>query len=705
MLVLYFTLHKEAALAAALVSAGVDLVTLLQGYWVGTDSAIERWADDLAHQVVKTWAHRRSILLRDAGLLATRFERDKQLEDGELPDGLTRGDWNEVQKFFLSLPEQRLVILGDAGAGKTLITLALVIGLLRSRTDRIDEGLMKAFAEWLLKRFNLRITEEPISHPSGHVPVPISVVGWDGVTSLTDWLIGRLRTTYLIPRHRAAALIRNGLILPVLDGLDEATLGSRDRPTALSILYSLNFDFETTDSSGLRPLVLTCRTELYENLPDPGEARQQSNRLANAVVVRMKPLTESQVVDCLSRWARSANYQVALLVDLLVEGHHELLAKALSNPLTLTLALQVARSGNIDLDELEGLKSAPAIGQYFIGQYPRATAKLYPKDFGKKKSVAAQEQILVEQREEHAYYPTQSVQRWLYFLAGYLTPDHLPETPSIGRELDLEPRDYWEVVAAQGPPVKSTHLIVAVIGALITGTFGAEVAAGAAGLTCWLIATVLALGFALRVGLPQKPKMSRVDFRQLTHGKTAFYLLPTIAIAGLLAGLLAFRISHEVSVSITEGLSATALAVLLAGRSRGAARAIEPLDELSNDLRFGIVVGVVGGIAIGFPGGLTGGLWSHLHLTGALSKPGSGVLALLIAIPCGVALGSGGWLRLQIAAALSKDQFVPRRPISFLHWAEQTGLLRAAGTAFQFRHQNLVTWLLDHPGTPGPWQS
>ena len=56
----------------------------------------------------------------------------------------------------------------------------------------------------------------------------------------------------------------------------------------------------------------------------------------------------------------------------------------------------------------------------------------------------------------------------------------------------------------------------------------------------------------------------------------------------------------------------------------------------------------------------------------------------------------------QIAAALSRGQFMPRRPISFLRWAEQTGLLRAAGTAYQFRHNDLRKWLLDHPDESQP---
>jgi hypothetical protein len=700
MLLLYFTLHQQAALAAALVSAAVDVVTLLQGYYGGSADAVERWANDLAGQVAKAWLHRRDTLLSDSGVLVTRFQRDTQLEAGELPAGLQEGTWDGIQDFFLSLPEQRLVLLGEAGSGKTLSTLQLVMGLLRSRSTGIEERPVVILLESLRKRPKDAYREITAGYPSRRIPVPISVVGWDGKASLTDWLVTRLRTAYLVPRRRAATLVKKGYVLPVLDGLDEATGNSRGTPAALSILYRLNADLGTTDSSGQRPLVLTCRTRAYIDLPDPGNAPHLSRRLANAVVAKMQQLTENQVLNCLSKHVNSHN-QVESLIELLLDENHDLIATALLNPLSLALALRAARSDSLEISELASLNSMEDIREYLIGEYARSTAESYPKGYGKKKNILAQEESLIEKRDEESYYTSRDVQRWLYYIAKHMMPAQTTVSTGDSGEPELEPRNYWEV-ASRNRPIQRTHILVAVVGALVTGTFGAEITDGAAGVACWLVATMLALGFAARVGLPREPKMSRVDFRQLSHGTAAFYLLPIIVISGLLAGFLAFQISNQVPVAITEGLAAAALAVLLAGRSRGLARAVEPLDELSNDLRFGLVVGIVGGIAIGLPTGLTGGLWSNLHLTSALSRPGSIILAFLLAIPSGVALGSGGWLRLQIAAVLSRNQEIPQQPVSFLRWAEQTGLLRAAGTAYQFRHIDLCAWLLVHPYTDPP---
>jgi hypothetical protein len=304
-----------------------------------------------------------------------------------------------------------------------------------------------------------------------------------------------------------------------------------------------------------------------------------------------------------------------------------------------------------------------------------------------------------------SHYQLQDAQRWLCHIAEHLNQPSVDTDVNYVRPPELYPHELWEIAALHKCPVRRTHILVAIAGALVTGTFGAEVADRAAGIACWLVATLLALGFALRVGLPSHPKLSRVDFRQLTTFKTAAYLLPAIAAAGIVAGIFAFRISHSALIGLTEGIAAAALASLLAGRSRGRSRVVEPLDGLRNDLRFGQVVGIVGGIAIGLPRGLTGGLWSHLHLTGVLSWPGSTLLGMLIAIPCGVVLGSGGWVRVQLASWLSRGRFLPSQPLAFLRWTEAVGLMRVSGVAYQFRHEDLREWLLTTLETQGPRDS
>lgn len=577
------------------------------------------------------------------------------------------------------------------------MTLQLVTNLLRKRVERErDRNSADAFLSGIVRLIKSEdFTPRDTGSDLGRVPVPISVVGWNGKITLTSWLIDRLRVAYNIPRWRAAALVEQGYLLPVIDGLDEAAGTDAGAEAPLRILNRLNTEYGVTDASGRRPLVLTCRTASYRDLPEPGGRRFMSRRLSAAVSVSILPLTETEVVDYLTQQADMNNSALRPLILEIIDGEHQVIVTALTSPLILALAVRVARAGSLDMTRLTSFPTVAAVRGYFISRYPVSTAMLYPRKFARA-SIAEKEQSLdAEQGHEEAYYRPAAVQHWLYQIASLVNMERTASPSGHLVQPEFSPADIWKAAQANGRPVRQAHMVIALLAALLTGTFGAEVADGGAGYAFWLGATVLAVLFALRVGLPRKPGLSRVDFRQLTNGKAATYLLPLVLTAGVLAGLLGFRVSREISVAVTEGVAGMALAALLAGRSRGPARAVEPLDGLSNDLRFGLVVGVVGAIALGFPGGLTGGLWSHLGLVGTLSRPGSEVLAFLIAIPCGVALGSGGWVRVQLAAALSRGSFLPGLPILFLRWAEATGLLRAAGTNYQFRHDDLRKWLLE----------
>ncbi|MEU6097778.1 hypothetical protein [Streptomyces sp. NPDC047079] len=109
-----------------------------------------------------------------------------------------QGRLQEIAEFYRALRPGRMVITGaagpdpgggDAGTGKTVLAIALILGMARSRA-----------------------AGEP-------VPVRLSAAAWPG-TPLPDWLITHLVGAYRLPRHEAETLVRSRLVLPVLDGLD-----------------------------------------------------------------------------------------------------------------------------------------------------------------------------------------------------------------------------------------------------------------------------------------------------------------------------------------------------------------------------------------------------------------------------------------------------------------------------------------------------
>ena len=134
------------------------------------------------------------------------------------------GSTDQIGKMidaFRGLERGRLVILGAAGMGKTTLAVLLLRELLETR------------------------------QAGGAVPVLVTMTGWDPLKKgFQDWLAGRLAEMYrrsaLSPSapDAARALVAQGKIIPILDGLDEL-------PESLCvpfILAALNESMTRSDS-------------------------------------------------------------------------------------------------------------------------------------------------------------------------------------------------------------------------------------------------------------------------------------------------------------------------------------------------------------------------------------------------------------------------------------------------------------------------
>jgi predicted NACHT family NTPase len=148
------------------------------------------------------------------------------------------------------VPTGRLVVLGEPGSGKTMLMVRLVLDLLARRAR------------------------------GGPVPVLASVASWNpSDEDLRGWLAAQLVTDHPAladppPAGReeptlAAALLASGLILPILDGLDE--IPDKVRGPAVSRI-----------NDALRPgehLVVTCRAEQYRNAVRPKRGAEVTLRV------------------------------------------------------------------------------------------------------------------------------------------------------------------------------------------------------------------------------------------------------------------------------------------------------------------------------------------------------------------------------------------------------------------------------------------
>lgn len=234
-------------------------------------------AAELAREIRRRWQreeeHRRvhdpfplPVRWQDAPeSLTDHSENIQRLPPGATPDRMDlSGDLGSVAEVYRRIGSGRLVVLGRAGSGKSVLTIRFVLDHLEAR------------------------------EPHDRVPVVFSVGSWDPTAvALRDWLIDRLVRDHPHLTRRApdgstlaAALVDADLVLPVLDGFDEIAEGLRS--TALEVLNATSL-----------PLVLTSRRgEFAEAVQEAGAP------LVWAAGLELTDLTLEDLSDYLPRTAR-----------------------------------------------------------------------------------------------------------------------------------------------------------------------------------------------------------------------------------------------------------------------------------------------------------------------------------------------------------------------------------------------------------------
>jgi transcriptional regulator with XRE-family HTH domain/GTPase SAR1 family protein/MFS family permease len=232
------------------------------------------------------------------------------------------GRLDQVVEVYRRVESRRLVVLGRAGSGKTVLTTRFVLDLVKE-TGPVP--VIFGLGSWHPERVGLRdwMAEQLIrDHPFLGAPGPSG---------------GTL----------ASALVDAQRVLPVLDGFDEIAAGLH-RP-ALNALNTTTL-----------PLLLTSRVDEYR------DAVEGTDVLTSAAAVVLQDLTCDDLADYLPRTTRK-NVWTPVLDEVRNGGA---LAKVLTTPLMVALARRIySDTPDHDPAELLRFHDADEIERHLLGSF------------------------------------------------------------------------------------------------------------------------------------------------------------------------------------------------------------------------------------------------------------------------------------------------------------------------------------------------
>ncbi|MET9703332.1 NACHT domain-containing protein [Streptomyces griseus] len=661
-------------------------------------------ADDFALKLREQWLDEAEARgLRGPEVLALSWTTTEQNVSGTLPargtrrprvirmrlNGRPEGRFEDATAQlaggYARVPNRRLVVVGEPGSGKTVLALLLTVGLLNERAD------------------------------GGPVPVLLPVSSWDPAKEdLEPWLIRTTAEPYYNGRQDILRrLLREGLLVPVLDGLDE--MPDSARRMAMDRLSRIRAG---------RPVVVTCRAAEYEEL-----IRDGAPTLKDATVVRVLPVAPDDVITYLRGVDWPAGTDWSEVFTHLRAAPESPLSLALSTPLMVSSARLVyqRRGGNPAALMDPRLNSRYAVENHLM---KAMVAAAYAPDAS-----------LPEANRPPQRWTAEQADRWLAFLARYL------------HERDERDLAWWHLSGRYltrwtGPVTGLVMGALVALAAVLWETLTMKGDERAASSDTFLAAVVIGVCFALVCSIAwfasAEPPPGRLTWSvRDSAGRLAQGFRTGTGVATLLVtpvvGIVftAFMIDGESSRGL-DGLESFAsvggvavATVLTVGLALAVhkwldapplnAAEVSPALLLAQDRRSSIVsAGVAGALValIGIPAVLCGlfagdlivrvmtnwaGWPPHadigLLLDGAGSDSGDlgfswRMVGLAVLLPTGfsalILLMSRAWPRFQmVRVRLAIRGELPWRLMAFLADARQREILRQAGGVYQFRHIRL----------------
>lgn len=604
------------------------------------------------------------------------------------------GQFTAIRETFQATGSRRLVILGRAGAGKTVLAHRLILDLLDARGHR------------------------------GPVPVLFSLNDWNPATTrLREWMIDRLvrdfsflggRDVDATGKRGAEVLVDRDWIMPVLDGFDE--LPDRRHSPAICQISQVQL-----------PLLLTSRPREY------AQAARATQAIGRAAAIELDDLTLTEAEHYLCRSTtpnRVADWEAVF--EQLRTAPQQTASWNLTPVLTTPLMIMLAR---VHYEQ----PGTPAPGELLdTAQFFTSTdLEQHLLDSYVDTLYAPQRPIQPSQTARPAWTPNQS-RHWLGYLASRLhardTHDFtwwqlpalipgatrfLATTATVGLAFGLAFGLASEL--AVEPDAPASGLLTLWVTGGFTGGLPVWLAIGlAVGLA---VGTLNEAGFARRRGgreperlRPYRRRRSRPQQNsKRAHLAKAASEFTNGLVGGLalgFAGGLAFGLMGGLADGLVDGLLFGLMGGLPLGLALGVALGVvnvvvsvlgEGLDPHDSDpwqlLSTDRTVTLTRAISAGLPiASLTPYAFYQISETNE-SVFATGFLFGLLVVLLRLALsGWGNWL-LFVRVWLPLTGRLPWRPLRFLQDAHDRGMLRRVGAAYQFRHAQLRDHLAEnHPG-------